>query len=47
MPEADILEDGLLPWLSDFVVANGGAYLLDNHQYNANGRSYKENCRNE
>lgn len=28
MPEVDILEDGLLPWLSDFVVANGGATFL-------------------
>ena len=28
MPEVDIFEDGLLPWLSDFIVANGGATFL-------------------
>ena len=28
MPEVDILEDGLLLWLSDFIVANGGATFL-------------------
>ena len=28
IPEVDILEDGLLLWLSDFIVANGGATFL-------------------
>ena len=28
MPEMTILEDGLLPWLNDFVTANGGATFL-------------------
>ncbi|MDH3855322.1 MAG: hypothetical protein OES27_04275 [Nitrosopumilus sp.] len=28
MPDVKILEDGLLPWLHDFVMANGGATFL-------------------
>ncbi|WP_026090094.1 hypothetical protein [Candidatus Nitrosopumilus sediminis] len=28
MPEITILEDGLLPWLNNFVTANGGATFL-------------------
>jgi len=28
MPEVTILEDGLLPWLTEFVTANGGATFL-------------------
>ncbi|MHA7646863.1 hypothetical protein [Nitrosopumilus sp. S4] len=28
MPEISILEDGLLPWLNEFVTANGGATFL-------------------
>ncbi|MFB5621094.1 MAG: hypothetical protein ACE5RC_08205 [Nitrosopumilus sp.] len=28
MPEITILEDGLLPWLNNFVIANGGATFL-------------------
>jgi len=28
MPETAILEDGLIPWLADFVAANGGATFL-------------------
>jgi len=28
MPEMTILEDGLIPWLGDFVTANGGATFL-------------------
>jgi hypothetical protein len=28
MPDVEILEDGLLPWLHDFVIANGGATFL-------------------
>ncbi len=28
MPDIAILEDGLLPWISDFVAANGGATFL-------------------
>ncbi len=28
MPQTDILEDGLLPWLNEFVIANGGATFL-------------------
>ena len=28
MPEVDIFEDGLLPWVSNFVIANGGATFL-------------------
>ncbi len=28
MPQIDILDDGLLPWLNEFVIANGGATFL-------------------
>src|SRR3990167_1392318 len=28
MPESNILEDGLLPWLNEYVTANGGATFL-------------------
>ncbi len=28
MPQSDILEGGLLPWLNEFVTANGGATFL-------------------
>jgi hypothetical protein len=28
MPEFNILEDGLLPWLNNYVIANGGATFL-------------------
>jgi hypothetical protein len=28
MPDVEILEDGLLPWLHDFVTTNGGATFL-------------------
>lgn len=28
MPDVNILEDGLLPWLTNFVTANGGATFL-------------------
>ena len=28
MPEMSILEDGLIPWLNEFVMANGGATFL-------------------
>jgi len=28
MPDVEILEDGLLPWLNNFVTANGGATFL-------------------
>jgi hypothetical protein len=28
MPDVKILEDGLLPWLYEFVIANGGATFL-------------------
>ena len=28
MPQSDILEEGLLPWLNKFVTANGGATFL-------------------
>jgi len=28
MPQSDILEEGLLPWLNEFVTANGGATFL-------------------
>jgi hypothetical protein len=28
MPEVSILDDGLLPWLNEFVRANGGATFL-------------------
>jgi hypothetical protein len=28
MPEFNILEDGLLPWLNEYVTANGGATFL-------------------
>ena len=28
MPDVKILEDGLLPWLYDFIIANGGATFL-------------------
>ena len=28
MPEFNILEDGLLPWLNEYVIANGGATFL-------------------
>ena len=29
MPEFTVLEDGLLPWLNDFVSANGGGNIFD------------------
>ncbi|MDH3825736.1 MAG: hypothetical protein OES14_08085, partial [Nitrosopumilus sp.] len=28
MPQSDIFEEGLLPWLNEFVTANGGATFL-------------------
>ena len=28
MPDVDLLEDGLLPWMNNFITANGGATFL-------------------
>ena len=28
MPESSLLDDGLLPWLNEYVIANGGATFL-------------------